>query len=95
LAISLSTYFRVEGPTRSRGVLSGLTLKHGRAHVFRSILEGVAFGTHLILQTMRANGFAPAEVRPVWAGVRERSSCLSGVGMKRPSFLVVLNAFAI
>jgi ribulose kinase len=46
----------------SRGVLSGLTLKHGRAHVFRSILEGVAFGTHLILQTMRANGFAPAEV---------------------------------
>lgn len=47
----------------SRGVVSGLTLKHGRAHIFRSILEGVCFGTHLILQTMKANGFGPEKVR--------------------------------
>jgi ribulose kinase len=42
----------------SRGVISGLTLKHGRGHLFRATLEGIAFGTELILETMRNNGFA-------------------------------------
>jgi ribulokinase len=46
----------------SRGVISGLTLKHGPAHVFRAIMEGVAFGTALIFDTMRANGYVPEEV---------------------------------
>ena len=46
----------------SRGVISGLTLKHGPAHIFRAIIEGVSFGTALILETMRAAGFAPAEM---------------------------------
>jgi ribulose kinase len=44
----------------SRGVIAGLTLKHGPAHIFRAMLEGIAFGTELILETMRANGFAVA-----------------------------------
>jgi ribulokinase len=47
---------------RSRGVVSGLTLKHGQAHLFRAIMEGVAFGTALIFDTMSANGYAPTEV---------------------------------
>lgn len=47
---------------RSRGVVSGLTLKHGQAHLFRAIMEGVAFGTALIFDTMAANGYAPQEV---------------------------------
>jgi sugar (pentulose or hexulose) kinase len=42
--------------------MSGLTLKHGAAHIFRAIMEGVAFGTALIFDTMRANGYAPEEV---------------------------------
>ncbi|MBX6322731.1 MAG: carbohydrate kinase, partial [Rhodospirillaceae bacterium] len=46
----------------SRGVISGLTLKHGPAHVFRAIMEGVAYGTALIFDTMRANGYAPRQV---------------------------------
>jgi sugar (pentulose or hexulose) kinase len=29
----------------SRGALAGLTLKHGRGHVFRALVEGVCFGT--------------------------------------------------
>jgi ribulose kinase len=45
----------------SRGVIAGLTLKHGPAHIFRAMLEGIAFGTELILESMRANGFAVAE----------------------------------
>lgn len=43
----------------SRGALVGLTLKHTQAHVFRAIMEGVAFGTELILENMRDGGYHP------------------------------------
>ena len=56
----------------SRGVISGLTLKHGRGHLFRATLEGIAFGTELILETMRNNGFAAETV--VLAGGATRSN---------------------
>lgn len=46
----------------SRGVISGLTLKHGPAHLFRAIIEGVCYGTELIFAAMRENGFEPAEI---------------------------------
>lgn len=55
----------------SRGVISGLTLRHGRAHVYRAILEGIAFGTRVIFDAMAANGYSPAEV--VVAGGATRS----------------------
>ena len=55
----------------SRGVISGLTLKHGRGHLFRAALEGIAFGTESILETMRNNGFAAETV--VLAGGATRS----------------------
>jgi len=55
----------------SRGVISGLTLKHGRGHLFRAALEGIAFGTELILESMRNNGFAAETV--VLAGGATRS----------------------
>ena len=55
----------------SRGVISGLTLKHGPAHIFRAIIEGISFGTELILETMRATGFEPRDV--VVAGGATRS----------------------
>ena len=43
----------------SRGAITGLTLRHGPAHIFRAMMEGVAFGTELILETMGAAGFTP------------------------------------
>src|SRR5262244_3289253 len=46
----------------SRGMVAGLTLKHGRAHIFRAVLEGIAFGTELIFETMRKAGFAPKDL---------------------------------
>jgi ribulokinase len=55
----------------SRGVIAGLTLKHRAAHLFRAVLEGVAFGSELVLRTMREVGFAPQEV--VIAGGATRS----------------------
>jgi ribulose kinase len=46
----------------SRGALVGLTLRHGRGHIFRAILEGVAFGTRAVLDAMRRQGFTPSRI---------------------------------
>jgi ribulokinase len=40
---------------KSRGVIRGLTLKHGPAHIFRAIMEGVVYGTKIILDKMEEN----------------------------------------
>jgi ribulose kinase len=41
----------------SRGALVGLTLKHTRGHVFRGLIEAVAFGTEAVLEAMRGAGY--------------------------------------
>jgi ribulose kinase len=46
----------------SRGVWAGLTLAHRRGHLWRSLLEGVAFGTRATLAAMAAAGAAPVEL---------------------------------
>lgn len=43
----------------ARGMVWGLTLGHGPGHVYRAILEGICYGTELILRTMRAQEFDP------------------------------------
>jgi xylulokinase len=40
----------------ARGVIAGLTLSHSREHVFRAILESVAFGIRHNLETFRQMG---------------------------------------
>ncbi len=40
----------------ARGVMLGLTLKHGRGHLYRSLLEATAFGVEHIFEGMRAAG---------------------------------------
>lgn len=55
----------------SRGAVMGLSLRHGRGHVFRAALEGIAFGTRLILETMADAGFRAEEM--VIAGGATRS----------------------
>lgn len=47
----------------ARGVLFGLTGRHGRAHVARSVLEGVAFALRHIADALRAAGGEIAELR--------------------------------
>jgi xylulokinase len=37
---------------QARGVVAGLTLRHGRGHLFRAVYEGIAFGVRQILETM-------------------------------------------
>ena len=46
----------------SRGVIRGLTLKHGPAHIFRAIMEGVAYGTRTIIDRMEGEGFGINEI---------------------------------
>jgi FGGY-family pentulose kinase len=41
----------------ARGAFIGLTLGHSRAHLLRSVYEGVAFGTRLVLDNLAAHGF--------------------------------------
>jgi FGGY-family pentulose kinase len=55
----------------ARGIIRGLSLKHTTGHLFRAILEGVAYGTEHILRTFRANGIAVDEM--VAAGGPTRS----------------------
>ncbi|HEY9594109.1 MAG TPA: FGGY-family carbohydrate kinase, partial [Spirochaetia bacterium] len=40
----------------SRGVIRGLTLSHTPAHVYRAIMEGVAYGTEVIFRRMEEEG---------------------------------------
>lgn len=46
----------------ARGMVSGLSLAHTPAHVFRAIIEGVCYGTEHIFRTMRENDFELKEI---------------------------------
>ncbi len=61
----------------SRGALTGLSLTHTRGHLFRALMESVAFGTRLILETMSENGVPIENIvacggvtrSPVWSNI--------------------------
>ncbi|HET9249192.1 MAG TPA: xylulokinase [Actinomycetota bacterium] len=56
---------------RARGAFVGLTVHHGRAHLTRAVLEGVAFGMRDSLELMRAAGLPPPnEIRATGGGIR-------------------------
>jgi len=52
----------------ARGVLFGLTLDHGRGHLARAALEGVAFELAALLDESRKLGSDPRELRSVGGG---------------------------
>ncbi|HEX8219453.1 MAG TPA: xylulokinase [Chloroflexia bacterium] len=54
----------------ARGVFFGLTLRHGKAHMVRSVLEGVAYGLRDSLELMRGMGVEIAQVRASGGGAR-------------------------
>lgn len=41
---------------QARGLFCGLTLRHGRGHLYRALLEATAYGVRHILETMREAG---------------------------------------
>jgi len=46
----------------SRGVIRGLSLKHTSFHIYRAIMEGVAYGTEAIMRLINKNSFEISEV---------------------------------
>lgn len=56
----------------ARGVLFGLNLTHGRGHVYRALLEGIAQGIRANLGVYAERGAAPDLLRAVGGGTRNR-----------------------
>jgi xylulokinase len=54
----------------ARGVFFGLTLRHGKAHMTRAVLEGVTYGLRDSLELMRALGLSIEQVRASGGGAR-------------------------
>ncbi len=54
----------------ARGVLAGLTLSHGRPHMFRAALEGIAFGVRHNLEAMASAGAQPRRLVAIGGGVK-------------------------
>ncbi|MCR4402668.1 MAG: FGGY-family carbohydrate kinase [Firmicutes bacterium] len=56
----------------SRGVILGLSLKHGRGHLIRAIFEACAFGTRQVLETFREAGVEVHELRACGGATKSR-----------------------
>ena len=56
----------------ARGVFAGLTLSHSRAHLYRAVLEGTAFGVRHNLEAMAEMGATPRRLVAVGGGAQNR-----------------------
>jgi xylulokinase len=54
----------------ARGLVLGLTLHHGRGHLYRAALEGTAFGVRHNLEAMRSAGGATKRLVAVGGGTK-------------------------
>lgn len=45
-----------------RGMIYGLSLENNRAHIYRAIMESIAYGTNNIIQEFKDNGFSPKDI---------------------------------
>jgi xylulokinase len=54
----------------ARGVFFGLSLRHGKAHMTRAVIEGVTYGLRDSLELMRSLGISVKEIRSSGGGAR-------------------------
>jgi len=54
----------------ARGIICGLTLRHGRGHIYRALLEATAYGVRHILEVMREAGGGGKRLVAVGGGTR-------------------------
>ncbi|MBE3559778.1 MAG: FGGY-family carbohydrate kinase [Ktedonobacteraceae bacterium] len=54
----------------ARGVICGLTLRHGRGHLYRALLEATAYGVRHILETMHEAGGGSKRLVAVGGGTK-------------------------
>jgi xylulokinase len=55
---------------QARGIIAGLTLSHGRGHLYRALLEATAYGVRHILETMREAGGGGKRLVAVGGGTK-------------------------
>jgi len=55
---------------QARGVIAGLSLAHGRGHLYRAILEAMAYGAAHNMEAMRAAGAKPQRAIAVGGGTK-------------------------
>jgi xylulokinase len=55
---------------QARGAILGLTLSHGRGHLYRALLEGSAYEVRHNLEVMEAAGAAPEHLSAVGGGTK-------------------------
>jgi xylulokinase len=77
----------------ARGVLAGLTLSHGRAHIYRALLEATAYGVRHNLEVIDDLGAQVRRTVAVGGGVRsdlwpQIVSDVCGVDQERPAVTV-------
>lgn len=58
---------------KARGTFIGLTMNHSRAHILRSVMEGVALNLNVILETYRKNGATIENLITVGGGARNKA----------------------
>ncbi len=58
--------------TSAKGIIFGLNLTHNRGDLFRSFLEGIAFGTCHALETFGAVGETPRNIFAVGGGTKNK-----------------------
>jgi xylulokinase len=54
----------------ARGCFIGLSMVHGKKHMIRSVLEGVAFNMKIIAEAIREQGVEPKQVRIIGGGAK-------------------------
>jgi xylulokinase len=74
---------------QARGAFFGLNLTHGRGHMVRAVLEGIAFGTTHIVETFADAGEPPRRIVAVGGGTRnevwlQATSDISGLDQVLP-----------
>lgn len=55
---------------KARGVIAGLTLAHTRGHLYRAVLEGIAYGVRHHIDVMDAYGVPPRRLVAVGGGTQ-------------------------
>lgn len=55
---------------QARGIIAGLSLAHGRGHLYRAILEAIAYGVAHNMEAMRAAGARPRRAVAVGGGAK-------------------------
>jgi xylulokinase len=79
--------------TQARGVFAGLTLAHRRAHLYRAVLESVAYGIRHNIETFQSIGADVHRVVAVGGGTKSRAwlqivSDVAGVAQEVPQLTI-------